>query len=191
MAETFTDFMANIKEGLDGIAADIKAINKRLDETENKVRLEEKIILEHERRLDKKREDIKGLKEEFEKHKEATRLIVEIKPTLETIQSFFRWWDWKNWWKIFLVFILVIIFFIGLFISINFYMHDKGWVMYNNPKNRAYKEWTQEIKDSEAKILKAPERAVILKKETDAEIDSTEQNIIRYNIKPVTITYDK
>jgi chromosome segregation ATPase len=109
-AATFAEFMANIKEGLTGIAADISSINARLTKNELEVTAEKgkiqeiseylrdrkKIIDNHEKRLNKGKELIEGIRTDFNDYKESAQLIASIKPTLETIQKAFNWWSWKR-----------------------------------------------------------------------------------------------
>ena len=104
IAKTFDDFMENISIGQKGIASDISAIKKRLMEEENK-------IAEHERRLDKKKQDIQQLREDYERNKSHLEYVVKIKPTLETLQNMVNFWKWKNWLKIIGIIIGIIIVF--------------------------------------------------------------------------------
>ena len=194
-AGTFTDFMLNIENGLKGIADDISDIKDRLTTNENKVTIEEQKIKdiddrlkwkknkinEHEDRLNNGKKLIEEIRNDLEQFKEDTKELAEIKPTLKTIQKVFEFWKLKNWLKITGIVIGIILIFSAMVIGIYSYMRKSGWVTeYSNKHSQNFEQY-----DEGMKILNAPVRSVLVQKLTDAQIDSNQAAILRYNIKPI------
>jgi hypothetical protein len=92
IAKPFADFMENIKDGQEGIAESLNQINKRLELTEEKVRKEEVMLLDHEKRLKEKKSRILKLEEGYEENKRIIRIIDKLEPTLLRVDNAFKWW---------------------------------------------------------------------------------------------------
>ena len=175
VAETYIQLAASLK----GIEGSIKSVNERLD------REDKKIILEVERldlRIDLKRNQIKDLRDDFEESQRELEEIAKHKPTLETIQRFFKFFTWKeNKLRIIAIVIGILLLFSSMVIGIYFIMRKSGWITaYSNKLSQNKEQYDEAIK-----ILNAPTRAIHIEKLTDAQIDSIQADILKYNIKPI------
>jgi len=176
IAKPFADFMENIKDGQEGIAKSLNQINKRLELTEEKVRKEEVMLLDHEKRLKEKKSRILKLEEGYEKSKRVIRIIDKLEPTLLRIDNA------SKWWKI----VLYIIALAVLVFAAVAYSYRKG--LLGQYKNSSIEMIDADIKTG--KILPYT-RAIHENRLSDTQIDTVQAGILKYNIKPVTITYDK
>jgi hypothetical protein len=141
IAEFYGPIMESLKK-LDSIALDITDIKERLTAAEEKVNLEEQKIAEHEIRLNKKREVIKNLRDDFEQYKEDVKILAEVKPTLITIQNTFNWWKWKkHWLRNILIITGLILIFSGIVIGIYSIMRKSGWLSQSKPKTAIEQIW--------------------------------------------------
>jgi hypothetical protein len=179
IAKQFADFMNNIETGQKGIATSLSQIEKS-----NRLEIE-KLNL----RADANRDAVKALRDEYEINKKHLEYLATVKPTLETIQKVFKFWTWKgNWKKIIGVIagtLIVIFFLFWVFLSI---MKFKGFVSSNeSTKITGIKKIEYDIKNGHI----SPNVRAIQMPTTQVEIDSAQAEILKYNIKPVTITYNK
>jgi hypothetical protein len=135
-AATFTDFMENIKQGIQGMAVSVSNIEQWKED--EKVKIEEIF-----KRLDKKKEDIATLRIDFETNKKELEEIAKHKPTLQTLQNAFNFWKWKNWYKIAGIIAGIIVIFFFIFIGFLAYMKWRGYVTQNTkPKTVMEQIWS-------------------------------------------------
>jgi hypothetical protein len=169
--EFIEGILVDIQKTLVGINKRLDIIEQRLTFAEEKVTAEGKRIETLETRMDKKGEDIKTLRDDYEKNKEHLEYVAKVKPTLESLQNMFKFWTWKNWWKIALIFLAVISLFVALFIGVNFYMHRNGYVTENKDSKHSYNN--KMTIEEQMRIINAPTRAATdIKKWTAAQRDS-------------------
>jgi hypothetical protein len=126
VAETYIQLAASLKN----IEASIDSINNKLAEDEKIIKLEvERLDL----RIDKKRDAIKELRDDYEKNKDHLEYVARVRPTLETIQKVFTFWSWKkNWLKIISIIIGIILLFSSVVIGIYSFMRKSGWLSQGN-----------------------------------------------------------
>jgi hypothetical protein len=178
VAETYIQLAASLK----GIEESISSINDRLDKEDKK------IILEVERldlRIDFKRDQIKDLRDDFEENKKELAEIALHKPTLETIQSIFKFFTWKeNKLRIIAIIIGIFLLFSSMVIGIYFIMRKSGWITaYSN--KRVY---SKEQYDFETRIHNASIRGYVkpdLSRYTKLEQDSINDAMHEKNIQDI------
>jgi hypothetical protein len=188
IADTFADFMNNIKDGQKGIAESLNHIDKRLESAENKVSMEEKKIIDielWEKQTDewKSRKKIRIDRMEIEmsllQPNEIKKYVDEIhavKPVMERLVRAFKWWK---------ILLYIIALSILVFAAVAF-SHRHG--LLGQYKNSGIEMIDADIKTG--KILPYT-RAIHENRLSDTQIDTVQAGILKYNIKPVTITYDK
>jgi hypothetical protein len=188
IADTFVDFMSNIKDGQIGIAESLNRINARLESAENKVSMEEKKIIDielWEKQTDewKSRKKIRIDRMEIEmsllQPNEIKKYVDEIhavKPVMERLVRAFKWWK---------ILLYIIALSILVFAAVAF-SHRHG--LLGQYRNSSIEMIDADIKTG--KILPYT-RAIHENRLSDTQIDTVQAGILKYNIKPVTITYDK
>lgn len=167
IANTFADFMDNIKDGQKGITESLDRINNRLELAEEKARKEELIILDHEKRLKEKKSRILKLEEGYEENKRVIRIIDKLEPALLRVDNAFKWWK---------IALYIIALAVLVFAAVAF-SHRHGLL-------GQYK--SSGINNSTVKTQQYSNitRAVHEKKLSDAQIDSVELEILSM-IKPI------
>ena len=80
-------------------------------------------------RIDKKRDAIADLRNDFEVNKQTLEEIAKHKPTLETLQNAFNFWEWKNWYKIAGILGGLLVLFFFIFVGFLAYMKWKGYIV--------------------------------------------------------------
>jgi hypothetical protein len=161
---------------LEGIKDSIVSINERLSQVEETVELEvERLDL----RIDKKREAIKELRDDYEKNKDHLEYVAKVRPTLETMQKVFVFWTWrKNWLKIISVCIGLILLFSAIVIGIYSVMRKSGWL--SQDKTSGIERVWADIKTGN---VSPQTRTIHYDKLTDVQIDSLENEQIKSLIK--------
>ena len=160
----------DIQDSQKDISKEIAEIHRRLDVGEEKIRREEIMLNDHEKRLQTKRKRIEELENKFAEQKRVIETLALVEPTLKRLQAFFMWW---TWWKVVIAILTVIALFVALFIGTNFYMHKHGYVTYEKTCHM-----DQIWADIKTGNISNDVRSVQMPK-TDRDRDSTEAQIYR------------
>jgi len=143
------------------------------------VNIEQKKVLEHE-------EAIGELRTDFETNKKKLEEIAKHKPTLQSIQNVLNFWTRKNWLKI-IGLVLGILFVLSLmFAGINAFMHIKkiwGVTFVDGSNHTKLEQIYDNIREGK---VNPTVRGGNDYEMTEAEIDSSQAGILRYNIKPIS-----
>jgi hypothetical protein len=190
VAETYTQLERVLNEILLGqktISDNIVAINTRLSDAEEKVKIEEERIEKLEvwkEKADvwavKKKQRIDDLRNDFDNQKKEIEELAKIKPTLDTIQKSIKWW---KPWKIIIIAIVIILFFMLL----NIVSHKTGIVDLWNDKQGNVE---QVFKDMKAGHIDPTVRSVGAEVRTNEDIKQDQDKIL-LDIKKRNDDYEK
>jgi hypothetical protein len=180
VAETYLQLAASFQ----GIEGSISSINTRLNEEDEKIKLE---IARLDLRTDANKDAVKDLRTDYEIYKEHLEYLAKVKPTLETIQNVFRFWTWKeNKKKIIGASIGIVIGIFVLFWIFLSIMKFKGFVSLND-SNKKHSGLEQVMLDIKTGNVSNDVRAAKALKLTDAQRDTMIAQKEKILIKPVNM----
>ena len=158
----------HVAESYEQLAAVLLRIEKgqidiinRLDIAEEKVKNEEIVLVNHEKRLQEKKERIRRLEEKYEEQRVLIEFVTKMEPVLISVSKLepaLRRVDKAfKWWKI-VLYILAVGLLVFLAVA---YSHKAGMLGFLKSDKHSY--GTQMTIDEQMKILNAPTRAIHLK----------------------------